>query len=84
MVMAIAIFTYIVALRTVKVSFQKFNVPLKLICFNTYSSTVIQTVCTLVNWFLYAVVYMLSAAHSSILREANQKIKYQKITEFLT
>jgi hypothetical protein len=44
MVMAIAIFRYIVAVRPVKASFKKFNVLLRLICFNTYSSTVIQTV----------------------------------------
>ena len=75
MVMVITIFTYFVALRTVKVSFKKFNVPLKLICINTDSSAGIQTVCTLVKWFLYTVAYMLSAAHSSILREENQSIK---------
>jgi hypothetical protein len=49
MVMAMTIFTCIVALRSVKLSFKNSNVPLKLVCFNTYSSTVIQTVCTLVD-----------------------------------
>jgi hypothetical protein len=72
--MAIAIFTFIVALISVNVSFKKINIPLNLICFATYSSTVIQTVCTLVKWFLYTIAYMFSAAYLSILREANQRM----------
>jgi len=75
MFMAIVIFMYILALRTVKDSFKKFNVPLKVICFTTYRSTVTQTVCTLVKWFPYSIAYVLSAVQSAILREANQKIK---------
>ena len=63
------------ALRTVKVSFKKLNFPLKLTCFNTHSSTVIQTVCTLVKWFPCTIAYILSATHSAVLREANQRIK---------
>ena len=81
--MAIAIYMYIV-LHTIKVSFQKFHVPLKLICFNTYSSKVTQTVCTLVKRSLYTIAYMLSAAHAAILRETYQRIKkseYYRILE---
>jgi len=66
----------------VKVSFQQFNVPIKLTCFNTYSSTAIQTICTLVGLLPCTIAYMLSAAHLAILREANQRIKNEKIIEF--
>ena len=44
MFMAIAIFKHILALCTALVSFLKCNVSLNLLCFNTHSSTVIQTV----------------------------------------
>jgi len=72
MVMAIAVFTYIFALPPVKISFQKHNAPLTLICFNTHSSTVTQTACSLVKWFPYTMTSILSAAQSAILNEASK------------
>jgi hypothetical protein len=73
--MAIAIFTCVVCLTRLRFYLKNLTFLFKLTCFNTYSSTVIQTVCTLVKWIPCTIAYVISAAHSTVLRDTNQRIK---------